>query len=148
MILAIVNNFLVEQIITIDDSSYALYANNQAAIDVTATTPQPQVGWIFNGSTLTAPANMIDTKITKLAFRERFTLAEQVGIKAAEIGSGQVALTLQVLEDYATAATYIDLSRTDTQTEVATLVSLGLLTQDRATAILTTPPTAIELYQD
>lgn len=148
MIIAVVNNNVVTEITPdVDPSLYGQYAQNaQAAIDVTAMNPQPQVGWTFNGNTL-IPSGVVSWKITDLAFLERFTMAEQMAIKAAEIGSGTVALTLQVLQGYANAATYVDLSRIDTQTEIGALVSLGLLTQARATQILTTPPTAIELYQ-
>lgn len=149
MILAIVNDYLVTAIITIDPANYAQAAQGaQAAIDITDMPQQPQVGWIFTGAALIPPAGqMASTQITKLAFRERFTTAELVGILTAAAGTSATALELQIMMQNQSLATYIDLTRSDTQAGVEFLVALGLLTQPRATAILTTPPAAVELYQ-
>lgn len=145
MILAIVNDFVVTQVITIDDSQYGDYAQNaQAAIQIDDLIPQPDVGWIFNGSTLSpGPNSVVSMKITKLALRERFTFNELIAMQTAAATS----VTLQVLQDNLSVSTYIDLSRTDTIQGIEMLVQMGIITQDRATQILTTVPTATELYQ-
>lgn len=146
MILAIVNDYLVTQITAdIDPSLYGQYAQNaQAAIDVTSTVPQPQVGWTFTGSILIPPAGFVQSwKITNLAMRERFTTSELLTLYTAMSTNPM----LQVMKDNQMAATYIDLTRSDTIAGVEYLVSLGIITSARATVILTTPPIATELYQ-
>jgi hypothetical protein len=153
MIVAVVNNGVVTQIVTIPDGDqtgiYAQLASScQIAVDITAAYPQPQVGWIFTGSALAPGPNSVQSmQITKLAFRERFTTPELMGILSAASGTSNTALELQIMMQNQSLATYVDLSRSDTQAGVEFLVSLGLLTQPRATAILTTQPTASEIYQ-
>ena len=83
------------------------------------------------------------TKITRLAFRQRFTIAEKVGIETA----AETDITVRVMMKDQDAATYIDLSRQDTIDGVNYLVSQGLLTQDRADEILNAPVQPVELPQ-
>ena len=146
MLLAIVNNDIVTSVVTIlDESLYSEHAQSaQAAIDITDSTPQPQVGWMFNGSTLTPPANYVAPvrTITKLAFRQRFTFTELIMIETAS----QTNVALRVLKDNLNVATYIDLSRTDTIQAIGMLTAAGLITADRANVILTAPPSSSELY--
>ena len=145
MLCALVQNNVVVSIVTIPDDGGISYAQTsqgyQAAIDITATLPQPQVGWTFDGANLISNGTNT-TKITKLAFRERFTIAEMTGIYATM----PTNFTLQAMIANQQVATFVDLSRSDTIAGVGYLVSIGLITQDRATAILTTPPTAVEVY--
>jgi len=146
MLLAIVNNNIVTSIINISDESlYTEYAKSaQAAIDIESLTPQPQVGWAFNGSTLIPPHDYAALRlITKLAFRQRFTFPELIAIETATGAS----VPLRVLKDNLNVATYIDLSRPDTAAAMGILVSSGLITAERANIILTTPPVSSELYQ-
>ena len=147
MILAIVNNDIVQAIVTItDDSQYNNYAqNSQAAIDITNMLPQPGVGWLFTGNGLTPPADsQTPTKITKLAMLQRFTVPERLAILTYV--NANPASVPAVLMQNIIVATYVDLGRADTQAGISYLVSFGLITSDRANAILTTPPTASELY--
>lgn len=145
MICALVQNNVVVSVSTIPDDGGASYAQiaqgYQAAIDVTGVSPPPQVGWIFNGSSLVSNG-VNSTVITKLAMRERFTITELTYIMAAAATN----FTLQAMLGNQQVATFIDLSRSDTIAGVGYLVSLGLITSDRATTILTTPPTAAEVY--
>ena len=145
MTLAIVNEWVVTAIVTIDESQYPDYAAHaQAAIDITPTLPKPQIGWIFTGCALVPPAGYQNSmKITKLAFRSRFTFAELVAIQTAQ----QTNIPLQVLNDNLAVATYIDLTRQDTVGGVNMLVAFGLLTPARAQQILTTAATDTEIYQ-
>ena len=145
MMIAVVNEWVVTQVVDVDDSQYSQYSrDSQVAIDITNALPPPQVGWIFTGNALVpGPNSVVSAKITKLAFRERFTFAELLAIQAAQ----QTNMALQVLNDNVAVSTFIDLGRPDTISGVQVLVSTGLLTAQRASQILTTPPTAAELYQ-
>jgi hypothetical protein len=145
MTIAIVQEWVVDDIVQIDESEYPNYAKKcTIAIDIDNLNPKPEVGWIFTGNALVPPTGYKPSmKITKLSFRERFTLQEMVALQVAK----QNNPTLQVMGDNIVVATYIDLSRPDTIQGVELLVSLGLLTQDRANQILNTIPTSVELYQ-
>lgn len=90
--------------------------------------------------------------ITKLAFDNRFTIAEAVKLKAMQvfpqrneneidadyIARTQVPAQLQVLASRLNMASYIDLSRPDTIQSVNSLEALGLLDAGRAAEILST----------
>ena len=82
------------------------------------------------------------TRITRLAFRNRFTFAEKVALETAAESNA----TLRVMMKDQESATCIDLGRQDTIDGVNALVGLTLLTEERATEILTTPVQEIEAY--
>lgn len=147
--IAIVNDWVITNILEIDDSEYQKYATScQIAPDITNLTPQPQIGWIFDGANLNPPPGYVSPmQITKLAFRERFTTPELLGILSAASGTTTEALMLQMMMQNQSLATYIDLTRTDTIAGVEFLVSEGLLTSTRANQILTNPPSSIEIYK-
>ena len=93
-------------------------------------------------------------KITKLAFRQRFTSAEKAGIEiaaldnpAAPIEQRGLAATLRANQQDIQAATYIDLQRADTRAGVQALEQYGLIAAGRAAMILDTPPTPEEVYK-
>lgn len=74
-----------------------------------------------------------DPTITKLEFKQRMTAQERIAIR-------QAANTDPIIFDFmdlVESATYIDLSRQDTQDGVNYLESQGLLASGRAAAILT-----------
>ena len=147
MLIAVVNNNKVQAVCDIQPQDYGLYTNCQAAIDVTDIVPRPQVGWLFNGSTLYPDISSIpNTRITKLAFRQRFTVTEMTGLIAASFAQTPQGYFLQYLMGNLQVATYIDLARSDTQAAIQALVGMGLLTQNRAIQILTATPTSTELY--
>jgi hypothetical protein len=92
------------------------------------------------------------TKITVLAFRNRFTQAEKVTIDlssidnpAAAMSARQLAASLRVMASDLTVATFIDLDRPDTRAGVQALETYGIIGAGRASIILDTPPTALEL---
>jgi hypothetical protein len=92
-------------------------------------------------------------KITKLAFRNRFTQTEKVSIEiaaldvpSASMQSRGMAAALRSSQVDVTVATFIDLDRADTRAGVQFLESVGLLAAGRAAIILDTPPTEIELW--
>lgn len=82
-------------------------------------------------------------QITKLAFRNRFTTAEKVGIDLASIDDPEAEMAVRQqaaavrvsLADLA-AATYIDLVREDTRAGVLMLEAAGILGAGRALEIL------------
>lgn len=99
--------------------------------------------YVYGGGVLTlAP----DTRITKLAFRNRFTQAEKVMLEIASLDNPaatmpqrqQAAALRATLADTA-AATFIDLSRAETRAGVQMLEAGGLLAAGRALVILDAP---------
>lgn len=92
-------------------------------------------------------------RITKLAFKQRFTTAEKVGLEmagidnpAAPMEQRALAAGLRVNQADILAATYIDLKRADTRAGVMALEQYGLIAAGRALVILDTVPTEIERY--
>lgn len=113
---------------------------------------QPVHGQLYrmveNGSVIlesywAEPSAVQQTKITKLAFRNRFTFAEKVAIETAAETDPVVRVLLKDQE----AATFIDLSRQDTLDGVQLLASKALLTPERAEAILGTTIQPEETYR-
>jgi hypothetical protein len=92
-------------------------------------------------------------KITRLAFRNRFTTAEKVAIEIASLDNPSASMSvranaaaLRANQADITAATYIDLNRKDTRDGVLLLESVGLLGAGRALIILDTAIAAEETY--
>ena len=85
-----------------------------------------------------------ETKITRLAFLNRFTDAEAIAIDMASIDNPngtveerQQQAALRRFLNKVNSANYIDLSLQQTIDGVNALAVLGLLTSERASAILT-----------
>lgn len=93
----------------------------------------------------------VGKRITKLAFRNRFTRAEKVALEIASLDDPSAAMAQRQqaaalranLADTA-AATFIDLLREDTRAGVELLESSGLLAVGRALEILDAPVQAEE----
>jgi hypothetical protein len=84
----------------------------------------------------------MNSRITRLAFRNRFTFAEKVAIETAAESDATVRVLLKDQE----AATFIDLARIDTQQGVQLLVSKNLITAQRASEILSLTIQAEEAF--
>ena len=140
MKIAIVNNNIVEEIRIIRDEDYH-NIQCQIAIDITDSNPQPEIGWILQGSRLVGLP--VSTRITRLAMRQRFRISELIALETA----AQTDMFIKVLMGNLAVSTFIALQRPDTIAAVNTLAELGYITTERATEILTTPPTALELYK-
>ena len=89
------------------------------------------------------PEPVQDWRITRLAFRSRFTLAEKAALEFAALdnpaGSQAERMQAATLRAYLAdvfAATFIDLARPDTRAGVMQLEALGLLAEGRALEIL------------
>lgn len=80
------------------------------------------------------------TRITLLAFYSRFTTAERLAVRVAQVRDMIVADFMMLVG----AASFIDLAADDTQMGVAYLVSTHLLTTERAAVILGAPITDAE----
>lgn len=92
-----------------------------------------------------------DMRITRLAFRNRFTQAEKVALElaalddpAAPMAQRQQAAALRATLSDTAAATLIDLIRADTRAGVQMLETAGLLAAGRALEILDAPVTPEE----
>jgi hypothetical protein len=91
------------------------------------------------------------TRITKLAFDNRFTDAELVTIEmygldnpAASMAQRQMAATMRVNQRKIDRAAFIDLARLDTREGVQMLEAAGILAVGRALQILDAPVLAEE----
>ena len=87
-----------------------------------------------------------DTRITRLAFRNRFTQAEKVALElasldnpAATMAQRQQAAAIRVYLADVAASAFIDLERADTRSGVQSLEVAGLLAAGRALQILDAP---------
>jgi hypothetical protein len=99
------------------------------------------------GMLVLAPA----TRITRLAFRNRFTQAEKVALElaalddpAATMAQRQQAAAIRVHLADVSASTFIDLGRDDTRAGVQALETGGLIGAGRALEILDAPVEAHE----
>jgi hypothetical protein len=107
----------------------------------------------FRIATLAVPPAPVTgaRRITKLAFRNRFTLPEKVGLELAALDNPEAQMALRQAAAALRAtladqrdATFIDLDRADTRTGVQALESSGLLAAGRALQILDAPVQAHE----
>jgi hypothetical protein len=121
-----------------------------AAVDVAASLvelgppPAPEV----------PPTPISYTRVTKLAFRNRFTAAEKASIELAACDNPNAAIQDRITAAALRAqladqrdASFIDLARDDTRAGVEMLETEGLLAAGRAAEILDAPVQADERYQ-
>lgn len=143
-----------------DESSYQEFTKYfDLMVDVSNYTAIPAIGWDyiqsqdkFNYGQL---SSIPSVKITKLAFESRLTPLEEGGIIGFALNNfsnsnaqiKNAACQVFALLRRQANATYVDLNRADTVSGVSSLVTLGLLTSQRVTEILTTPPTYEEIYK-
>ena len=99
------------------------------------------------------PPAPTSVKITKLAFRNRFSVQEKAGLEIASLdvptapmAQRALAATLRANQADVQAASFIDLMRPDTRAGVLALEQYGLIAAGRALVILDTPPTEEENY--
>lgn len=104
--------------------------------------------YVHDGTSLSLPS---DTRITRLAFRNRFTQPEKVMLElaglddpTAPMAQRQQAAAIRVhLADVAASA-FVDLARADSRAGVQSLEAAGLLAPGRALQILDAPVQAHE----
>ena len=92
-----------------------------------------------------------NTRITRLAFRNRFTMPEKAALELGSTDNPASAMpqrmqsaTLRAYLADVSAATFIDLQHPDTRAGVQALESMGLLAAGRALEILDAPVAASE----
>lgn len=92
-------------------------------------------------------------KITRLAFRNRFTTAEKIALElaskdntAAPPAQRQQSAMIKVYLDDVNSAEFIDLNRKDTRQGVLLLETVGLIATGRAVEILDAVPKLEEIY--
>lgn len=149
---ALVRNGIVEQILEdLTNEQILEYSSHyENIVDVTNYAIIPDVGWLFNGSSIVPPPGVVarsSMKITRLAFLNRFTDLEVAAIETFAVQNNAYGAALRGALRKQSVSNYMDLERIDTIVGVSNLVALGLITQQRATVILTTPPTELEKYK-
>ena len=92
--------------------------------------------------------------ITKLAFRNRFTMKEKVAIELAgninpndPVQKQQLAATVRASNADIAASSYIDLDRQETRAGVKSMEAFGLLATGRADEILDSPVQDFEWHK-
>lgn len=128
----------------------------EGAVDVTDMNPRPSIGWAYDGQAFTPAERQQEQqprKITRLAFRQRFTQAEMVALEIAGLDDPlapmqqrQLAASVRVMQRQVSDATYIDLDRPDTRAGVQQLEAVGILAPGRALEILDAPIQPSEEY--
>ena len=156
---ALIKSGTVQNVIVADDAFIDSIASEWEHIE-RIDTPAEQalgvgIGWGWDGAAFIAPppgqastpppAN-VARRITKLAFRNRFTKAEKAGIEFAAlddptspIAQRQQAAALRADLKDLDQATFIDLDDEDTRTGVLTLEAVGLISAGRAVEIIGAP---------
>lgn len=114
------------------------------------------IGWTRTGAGQPFEAPAVesvaqDTRITRLAFRNRFTPAEKVALElaalddpAAPMAQRQQSAAIRVYLADVAASTFVDLANANTRSGVQSLEAAGLLTTGRALQILDAPVQADE----
>lgn len=139
---ALIQNFKIERIVDIDPADLMKYSTRyQAVYDLSDYFPLPEVGTEFDGVKLVAPKQR---RISKLGLRNRFTFNELMAITTA----AKTNVAVQVLVENMQVATWIDLNRPDTLGALNLLVSVGLLTPERAEEIRIAPISEFDKYTE
>lgn len=104
--------------------------------------------YVYDGTSLSLPP---DTRLTRLAFRNRFSQAEKVMLELAALddptapmAQRQQSAAIRVYLADVAASTFVDLARADTRAGVQALEAAGLLAPGRALQILDAPVQAHE----
>ena len=142
------NNVVIEVRDFFDEEVVDLMQKHQLVFDTTNFLQQPKVGWVFDGKTLLPPYAGAVTSlpiITRLAFKNRFTIGEKINIYT--IANNPQGIVVQIYLQDLIVAQYVDLSAQNTIDAVTELAAIGCITQDRANEILNTPATLDEIYR-
>ena len=148
----ITNNKVVNTIVA--DAEFIAIIRNEYDHVEPLDTPHEQglgvgVDWSWDGEFHPPATSEITptTKITRLAFMNRFTDAEAISIDLASQGATVQAAAMRRYQKKVDAATFVDLDQQDTRDGVISLESIGILVPGRALQILDTPVTQEEVYK-
>lgn len=149
MRIALIKNNVVANIIE-SELAWALTLGYDAAVEASA---DADIGGGYADGVFTAPPSPregesqpppgLGTRITPLAFINRWAQEEEIAIRTAAKDS----VAIEALIARVQLASFIDLADPRTVAGIDALVSAGLLTQARGTAILTDPVQSVELPQ-
>lgn len=125
------------------------YDGPEAFMQAPADFDQARMGdYVHDGTSLSLPP---DTRIKRLAFRNRFTQPEKVMLElaglddpTAPMAQRQQAAAIRVYLADVAASAFVDLARADTRAGVQSLEAAGLLAPGRALQILDAPVQAHE----
>lgn len=148
-ILAIITAGVVDNVLRGDAIDFP------GAIDVTDVDPRPAPGWQHVAGDFAPPVEELVApvrRITRLAFRNRFALAELIALEIAGVDNPSAsaddrrsAASIRVMTRSVDTATFIDLDHQDVRGSVFMLEAGGLLADGRASEILDTPVQSHEL---
>lgn len=143
-LIALINNEEVASVIVADPDFLQFAKQDCHEAVIVPSGVHPSIGWTYSNGAFTPPVApplpsvappVPDARITKLAFRNRFTPAEKVSLYTA----AKTSVDIQIYLDDVNAATFIDLQRPDTRANVQGLESAGLIAAGRALQILDAP---------
>lgn len=144
MKVALIQESKVKELREVSAEDFHSYATiYEAVVDIADYDPAPEIGWVYDGKSLVNPHNNMSKKITRLALRNRFTMAELAGIYTAAKSN----VLFQIYLDSLASATFIDLARADTIGNLKQLAALNLLTETRVNEILNNEIQEIEKYR-
>lgn len=153
-----VTNTAINSISVTDDNKQSKREIYENAGYIVVESESAEIGWIYENNNLVPPKeeeiNYSQVKhITKLAFRNRFTLEEKIAVEfaaldnpTASIEDRQKSATVRSYLKDLDSATYVDLDREDLKNSLQSLETLGLITAGRANEILTAKVNFNEIY--
>jgi len=134
MIIALINNGIVENVIISDSLEFAESLGYDNIVDITNEDPQPSKRWTYDGQNFTSPENevLINKPLTKWAFRKLFTIIERASI-ITKSKTDDIAET--IIQDF-NSVLEVDLSDADVEGSLDYLISVGVLIAKRKLQIL------------
>lgn len=137
---------LIEEFNSFDDAQF-ITRQYQNAMEVS---PEVQVGWVLLNGQLVDPANLKSTNntlMTKGKFLDRFTIPELIAIETYAASANAGAPVVKVLLRKLNESECVDVKYPVTVQGIMAMVSMGLLTPERADFIMNSPIQSYEKYE-
>lgn len=137
----VVNN-VAQEVVRVDPSS--IFNPGYAALFIEVP-DEVEAGWLLTDGEWSPPVVIVikETKITRLAFRNRFTVSEKVMLDlasiddpSAEMSARQQSAALRVYLTDLASASFVDLTDAATIAGVQMLEAIGLIAEGRSGEIL------------
>lgn len=144
---AIIQNQKVVSILSFstEESVQTIAKTYEQVVNIEGMDPMPSVGWNYSNG-IFFPDEITGKKITRLAFRNRFTSQEKLNLYGAL--STPQGIMLKIYLDDLALASYVDLERADTIAGVQLLEQIGILGTGRAEIILNTSISDVEKFKE